>query len=217
VRDAQGLQHVVGRDGVDGVAQRQVNAHQHGAQLVAGQHHAHRHLSERHARMRCRLRLQQLGVARIVHASGVQRLLVQRRGHQAGNLPAQRRLGRPHHALRSSAPAFGRYSAKRQGAGQTGKRQHRQTTRRHLARLRRRGDDSHRQIRNAGAAHASGRAPQRGELAHDEGALHLVRRIAECFGNDLRSDARRVALGDGQKRERVLRDGNHENISEMGL
>jgi hypothetical protein len=40
-----------------------MDADQHGAQLVVGQHHAHRHLRHRHAQVRGRLGLQQLGVA----------------------------------------------------------------------------------------------------------------------------------------------------------
>ena len=38
--DAQGLQNIFKRHRVNRLAQRQVNADQHGFQLVAGQHHA---------------------------------------------------------------------------------------------------------------------------------------------------------------------------------
>jgi hypothetical protein len=59
MRDAQGLQDLRPGHGLDGLAQRDMDADQHGAQLVVGQHHAHRHLLERNARMGGRLGLQQ--------------------------------------------------------------------------------------------------------------------------------------------------------------
>ena len=46
VRDAQRLQHVVEGHRLDRVAQGHVDADQHGAQFVVGQHHAHRHLGD---------------------------------------------------------------------------------------------------------------------------------------------------------------------------
>jgi hypothetical protein len=63
VRDAQRLQHPLQRHRLDRLAQRHVDADQHRAQFVVGQHHAHRHLRERHAGVRRGLGLQQFGVA----------------------------------------------------------------------------------------------------------------------------------------------------------
>ena len=61
VGDADRLEHGVEGDRVDRLAQRQVDRHQHRAQLVVGQHHAHR----RQRAARGRQRLQHLGVAGI--------------------------------------------------------------------------------------------------------------------------------------------------------
>jgi len=88
IGDAQGLQHAFQRHRLYRFAQRHVNADQHGAQLVVGQHHAHRHLLQGHAGVSRGFGLQQLGVARVRQAGGSQGLLVQRRSDQAGDLAA---------------------------------------------------------------------------------------------------------------------------------
>ena len=90
VRDADRLQHRVESHGVDGATQRQVDRHQHRAQLLVGQHHAHRW---DHAVSRAQ-RLQHLGVPRERHARGRQRLLVNRRGDDCRHLARQRMGGR---------------------------------------------------------------------------------------------------------------------------
>ena len=78
------------RHRVDRTAQRQVDRDQHRAQLVVGQHHAHR---RRRAAGRGQ-RLQHLGVAGIGHAGRGQRLLVDRRGDDAGHLARPHQLDR---------------------------------------------------------------------------------------------------------------------------
>ena len=79
VGDAQGLQHPPRRDLVDRLAQGHMDGHQHHPQLVVGQHHAHR----RQLPLRVGAeRLQQLGVAGMVDAAGMQRFLVDGRRDQ---------------------------------------------------------------------------------------------------------------------------------------
>ena len=86
IRDAQGLEHSSESHRVDRIAQREVDRHQHDAQLLVGQHHANRHAAGQG--------LQHLGVARIGDARGGQRRLVQRRRDQARALPALHRTHR---------------------------------------------------------------------------------------------------------------------------
>ena len=99
-------------DGLDRVAQRHVDADQHGAQFVVGQHHAHRHVAPAATPACARgLGLQQLGVARERHAGGGQRLLVQRRGDERGDLAAQRGARGPDHRIRRDAAGRGAHPA----------------------------------------------------------------------------------------------------------
>ena len=75
VRNQQGLHNVLVRYGLQRLAQADVDADQHGAQLVVGQHHAHGHLRNRHPGVAGCLGLQQFGVPRKVHARCVQGFL----------------------------------------------------------------------------------------------------------------------------------------------
>ena len=103
VGDAQRLQHGVEVDRVDGAAQRQVDGHQHHAQLVVGQHHAHRRRRRRRGASACSISVWP-GKG---HAGGGQRLLVDRRGddgrHLAGAAPARRRASMQRAAARAGS------------------------------------------------------------------------------------------------------------------
>ena len=77
--DAQGLQHGVESDRLDGLAQRQVDRHQHHAQLAIGQHHPHRRWRAAGGAARGQ-RLQHLGVPGVRHTRCGEGFFVDRRG-----------------------------------------------------------------------------------------------------------------------------------------
>jgi len=202
VRDLQGLQQVALRHGGQRVAQGHMDADQHGAQLIAGQHHAHGHVGQRNACVRSRLGLQQLGVAGVVHTRRVQGFLVQRCRHQPGHLATQGRARGPHHALRCRPAGLRRDLAPGHRPRQAGQRQHRQATRRHVQRLHGRIDLRHRQLGLARPDDALRSAAQRSQVAHGETAAQQLRCVPECLGDDLGAYACRVSLGDGQRTQR---------------
>ena len=107
MRDAQGLQNLRLGHGSNRITQRHMDADQHGAQLVIGQHHAHRHLRDGDAGMSGCFGLQQLGMTREADTRQVQGFLVQRCGDQRRNFLAQRRLCSPDHTLGCSVPRSG--------------------------------------------------------------------------------------------------------------
>ena len=84
-----GAEHRIKGHRVDGAAQRQVDGHQHAAQLVVGQHHAHlwRRLAG-HGRQR----LEHFGVTRKANARSGQRLFVNWRGHNRRDFAVHRQL-----------------------------------------------------------------------------------------------------------------------------
>ena len=98
-RDAQGLQHIGRRHRFERIAQRDMDADQHGAQLVVRQHHAHWQLGDRTAQVRGRQRLQEFGMAGMFDPGRGQRLLVDRRGDDGADLAAQRSLRGPGDAV----------------------------------------------------------------------------------------------------------------------
>ena len=113
VGDAQGLEHGIEGDRVDRLAQRHVDRDEHRAQLVVGQHHAHR----RHDAAARRQRLQHFGVAGIGDASRGERLLVDRRGDDRRRLARLARGAPPPRCRprRPRRPAHRRGRAARRG------------------------------------------------------------------------------------------------------
>ena len=102
VRDAQGLQDIVKRHRLNGLAERHVNADQHGFKLVVCQHHANRHFAHRFAQKRGSFGLQHLGVACKAGSPATrctERLFVDRRGDHACGLTRQYGTRRPDNAL----------------------------------------------------------------------------------------------------------------------
>ena len=195
--DLQRLQHVVLRHRRNRIAQRHMDADQHGAQLVVGQHHAHGHAGQRHALVGGGLGLQQLGVPRKIHARSRQRLLVQGRGDQRRHLAAQGRAGRPDHSV-GCGPACCRTDlAPGLGAGDARHRQHGHAARGHGQRFVRRTDLGHRQAPHTRPRNGLGRAPQRDHIAHHKTMAQQLGRVAEGLGHDLGPDAGGVSLGDG--------------------
>ena len=103
LRDAQRLPDRVEAQRVDGVAQREVDRHQHHPQLVVGQHHAH-------WRQRAALRgqgLQHLGVARKCATCCSQRFFMDRRGDDGRALPCLHQLHGVLDAARSGRAVLG--------------------------------------------------------------------------------------------------------------
>ena len=195
--DAQGLQDVGLGHGVQRRAQRHMDADQHGAQLVVGQHHAHRHLGNGHAGVVRSFGLQQLGVTRKIHACQRQRLFVQRRRHQRGHLPCQRSARRPLHA--ACGGFTGRPADLTPGGGcrHIGQLQHRNAARRNRPHIRRGGNGGHRQVGFTPTQHRLGTAAQGFHIAGDKAPAHEARMIPKGLGDDFRPDTRRIPLGDG--------------------
>ena len=201
MRDAQRLQNLRRGHGLDRVHQRDMNAHQHGAQFVVGQHHAHRHLRNGQARMGSSLRLQQLRMAGKAHARQVQRLFVQRCRHHGGNLPLQCGLGSPGHALRCRMSSRSGNLAIGLRPSQTRQIEQRNRACRHGERLGRVINHSdrlgHAWLARGGSSCQRSSAPQRLQLAHHKAAVQSLRLCAKGLGNDFWADTGAVALSNG--------------------
>jgi hypothetical protein len=185
--DPDRLEDRVEGDRLDRLAQRGVDRDQHGAQLVVGQHHAHRRRRRAGAG---RERLQHLGVAGVADAGGSERFLVDRRRDQrrgrAGSDDGDRLLDA---ARRGRAGA--RVDAAERRLDQVGREavglQHRNASGRQRRRVVGRVDPCHRKQ----AAGEGGGAAHHRDVADDEGAARVGR--AEPGGDDLRTDAAGVA------------------------
>ena len=199
VGDANGLQHMGGGNGVDRVAQGHMDADQHSAQRVVGQHHAHGHLLHGHPRMARRFGLQQLGMPGEIYARQMQRLLVQRRGHHAVDFATQCRLRGPLHTGCCGAPRFCLHLPKRQRPRQAWQGPYRQAPWRHAQGVLRRIYHRDGQCALTGPLQQLRRSPQGCHVAHGKAAMHAVRRISKRLGDDFRPNTRRIALGDGQQ------------------
>ena len=91
VSNPNGAEHSLMRHRVDGTAQRHVDGHQHTAQFVVGQHHAHlRWCLSGHGRQR----LEHFGVTRKWHRRRRQRFFVDGRGHDGRDFAAHRQRNR---------------------------------------------------------------------------------------------------------------------------
>ena len=145
-----------------------------------------------------RLCLQQFGVARKVHTRRMERLLVQRRRHQTRHFAPQRGTRCPDHALRGRAARVSRQDTKRRRPRQPWQHQHRHATWRRGQRFFRARYQCHGQAGPPRPGDALRGAAQGVQLAHHKTPLHVLRRIAEGFGNDLRADTGRISLGDGE-------------------
>ena len=84
--DAQSLQNGFGRHRIDGLPQGHVHSHQHGFELLVGEHHAHGYAA--------RDVLQNFGMSGKVHARGMQRRFVDGRRHHGGYPTREGILGR---------------------------------------------------------------------------------------------------------------------------
>jgi len=210
VGDLQGLHHLLWRDGIQRLTQRDMDAHQHRTQLVVGQHHAHRHLRQRDPGVTGALGLQKLGMTRVFvpgGARGMQRLLVQRRGHDSRHLAAQGRTRGPQNALTRQASGTRIDHPPRQLRRGRHHLQHRQLSGRHFQRL----------CGGVDALHAPGvRARQQGQrTAHHPGiACHKttpreLRLLQPGVRNDFWPDAARVTGCDG--------DGAGWRVHQAGL
>ena len=201
VGDLEGLEQPLKADCIQGLAQRQMNAHQHDAQLLVGQHHAHWQLSNRTPLMRSCQGLQHLGVARVsvVGRSGqCQCRFVQWRGHQRGNFTAQGSLGRPDHALPGLAPGTGRHLTLQHQRRRFDHLQYRQAAWWQIQCLTRQRQQGHRQNRRT-PGHLFSGATQRGRVACNKTAAGHLRGIAKGPGDDLGADASWIAHGDGNR------------------
>ncbi len=202
VCDLQRLQHIVESHGIQRITQGQVDADQHGLELVIGQHHAHRHLGHGLAGKRCCFSLQQFGVARKARktcASQGQRLLVNGCGHHGGNFARQRRACGPDNAI-CRRPAGGSADLPESGqAGQNTGLQHGDAARRHSLPTGNARELHHRQRQCTVTSDQLRGAAQRGHIARHQAARQLGRRIAKGFGDDFRADTGRIAHGDGQR------------------
>ncbi len=193
MRDGQRVDDALGRQRVDRPPQRQVDRHQHHAQLVVGQHHAHRrHRLVRHGGQR----LQHLGVARKRDAGGRQRLLVDRRRDDR----ASGALLHPCHGLLDAAGGGGtgarRDRAERQlgqAMSQAGRLADSQRAGGACGAVGRMRQGRYRQRQSAGR----GGTPQHAHVADHHRIVELARRGGP--GDDLRADAARVAHRDEQR------------------
>ena len=171
-----------------------MDAHEHGAQLVIRQHHAHGHLVHLLAEKGRGRGLQQLGVAGkgvVRRAGGRQGLLVQGRRDQACDLATQGRLRGPAHATPRQATGGGADTADRRLAVEHRHLQHRQCARSH--RLLRSLDR-----RQLDATHPGRGTAQHGHIARHETAAQSLGLGPEGLEDDFGPDARRIAQGDGQ-------------------
>jgi hypothetical protein len=209
--DENRLQHVLGSHCRNRIAQRDMDADQHRAQRLVGQHHAHGHLLYGHARMLRRLGLQQLSVAGKINARQMQRLLVQRRGHQAINLTVQGGAGRPLHAGGGGAASLGLHLAPRQRSWQAGQWQHRQAARRYLPSIFRLRNFSHWQAALARYGQHLRGAAQGSRIAQGKAAFHALGRITKSLGDDFRANPGRIALGNSQQRGALHGTVLHKN------
>jgi hypothetical protein len=174
-----------------------VNADQHGAQLVVGQHHAHRHAVHREARMGGGFGLQQFGVPGIRKASRRQRFLVQRRRHEGGDVAPQCGARSPDHAVAGHAPGFGADAAGHDVPRRRHHLQHGDATRRGGGGFGHVPDFCHRPRGLPGQRQGLRCAAHRGHVAGHEGAVRGVGRPMESLDDDFRTDARGVAQRDG--------------------
>ncbi|MPN12085.1 hypothetical protein SDC9_159395 [bioreactor metagenome] len=201
MRDAQGLQDLRPGHGLDGLAQRDMDADQHGAQLVVRQHHAHRHLFQRNARMGSRLGLQKFRVPGESHACQMQRLLVQGCRDQGGNLATQSCLRGPDHTLRRGLPGSCANLAIGLGPRQPRQVQQRDSTFRNRPGFARLIDHHHGLgdglVAVGGPRCQRSRTAQSLQLAHYKAAAHGLRCSPKSLGDDFRPYACTVALGDG--------------------
>ena len=172
VRDAQRLQHVLEVHRLDRVAQRHVDADQHGAQFVVGQHHAHRHVAParlpamrplRPAAVRC-------GPGYGTPAAASASLC---RGAVTSAAISPRRAARAAQTTHSAAavPAAALDLAPGDRLRRCGHLQHRDAARRRRQRLRRRFDQRHRQRRPPWRAAWPARRAASRHVAGDEAAL----------------------------------------------
>jgi hypothetical protein len=174
-----------------------MNADQHRAQLVTGQHHAHRHGCQRHALVGCRLGLQQFGVPREGHTGGRQRLLVQWCCYESGDVALQGGTRRPHHAIGRRTACCSADAAPRNRAGQARQLQHRHAAWRHVPCIIGRHDLRHRQLQHAGSHDALRGTTQGRQIPHRKAAAQIIGSIAKGLGHDFGADTRRVTLCDG--------------------
>ena len=194
VRDAQRLEHGVEGHAVDGGAQRQVDRDQHGAQLVVGQHHAHR----RRRAARIGERLQHLGMPRVADAGRGERFLVDRRSDDGCHRAAASERRRDFDAGRGGGPRMRVDASRRKSieiTRQAGRHEHRDAPRRHFEGLLGavyRCDGQH-------ACGPSGGAPQHRQVTDHE-ATSCAFGIAKQLRDDLGTDAADIAHRDGNRR-----------------
>ena len=195
VGDADRLEHRVEGDRVDRLAQRQVDRHQHRAQLVVGQHHAHRRRAAARAASACSISVWPgYGTPAAASASlWIGAVTIP---------PACALLHQPHRALDAGGrgPAAARVDPAERRLDQVGRQaldlEHRQAVGRHVGELPRVVEPRHRQQ----PADDAGGAPHHGDIADDERARRLA--ALEQPGDDLRADAGGIAHGDRQRQRR---------------
>ena len=203
MRDLQRLQHLVKGDGVQRLAQGEVDADQHHPQFLVGEHHADRHRRHGLPTMRGGQGLQHFGVPRIAvvrRAGQCQCLLVQRRRDQGADLSSQSSLGRPDHTFRGHAAGAGADCAHGHQRRRRYHLQNRQAARRQLARVFWRTKNRYRQDRLT-RGDLLRRAPQRGHITRHKTSAGQLRRITKGFGNNLRPNAGWVTQCDGNQGE----------------
>ena len=195
------MQHLIKGDRVKRLAQGQVDADQHHPQLVIGEHHAYRQRSQGLPPMSGSQGLQHFGVPGIAvvrRASQGQRLLVQRRGHQRVNVPAQGGLRRPDHAFGSHAAGAGADCTHGHQWCRGHHLQDGQAARRQPARILWRIQHGYRQKRlTRGDLLCC--APQGGHVARHKTGARQLRRVAKGLGDDLRPNAGWVTQCDGDQ------------------
>ena len=121
IRQPDRLHDACRRQTADRHPQRHMDAHQHRAQLLVGQHHPHRHIPPN---LRQNLRMPRIHVARQVHCG-----LAERRRHHRPDLARHRILRRPVHRLEGCLTACRRNLAHRKILGHLCTRHHLQKAR----------------------------------------------------------------------------------------
>ena len=195
----QRLQHIVESHGLQGLAQRQVNTHQHRAQLLVGQHHPHWQLVHRRVKVLSGNRLQHFGMAWIAvigRASGVQSLFVQRRRHQSSDPSLQRLTRSPIH----TAPGkFTRHCTDLPGCHRAQGRtdlQYRNTAWRQVQHLIGLCNLHHRPGQTLGRRHRPDSVAHGRHVARDKAVLQRRGPRQKGLGDDFGANARCIAQGD---------------------
>ena len=202
VGDAYGFQHRRFSHGLDGLAQGQVDADQHGAQFLVGQHHAHRQKRHRNTRMPGGQRLQDLGMTGKTikrRARCGQALFVKWRGHHCGDCPIKRLLRGP---LHTAAGKLARHRADLAVGHRLHGRAHlqyRNTAGRQMQGLLRIADLHYRPGQSWGPlGHQSAGTAHGLKVTSHKTSLHLPGLGGIGLGNNFRADSSRIAHGDGQ-------------------